>query len=219
MTAVVVSYVRARTGVEGPFVDSLAAMLTHDARHRKLIVGKCGGTQTFTSGPDLAGARNLAARTFLASRADWWLSLDTDMAFAPDLCDRLVTAADPKRRPIVGALCLAVPETRAPYVPWHFFDRDRAQEHVTVPRDALVEVDGWGMAATLIHRGVVEHVFHEYGGEPFTASGIGEDLAWCQRVRAAGYPIFVHTGIHAGHVKPFAFWPGQFVTYTEEEVA
>src|SRR5271169_4631881 len=58
------------------------------------------------SGPNISEARNLVVRRFLEEcRAPWLLSVDTDMVFTPADVDWLVAAADPVKRPVLGALC------------------------------------------------------------------------------------------------------------------
>jgi hypothetical protein len=62
----------------------------------------------------VAAARNEVVKGFLRSGDDWLFWLDADMGFAPDTLHRLLEAADPVDRPIVGGLCFsasAVDET------------------------------------------------------------------------------------------------------------
>src|SRR5579864_1051966 len=60
------------------------------------------------SGPNISEARNLVVRRFLEEcRAPWLLMCDTDMVFTPGDVDRLVSAADPVTRPLLGALCFS----------------------------------------------------------------------------------------------------------------
>src|SRR5438128_10390565 len=56
-------------------------------------------------GPNISTARNKIAADFLTRPTPWLLMVDTDMVFAGDALDRLIAAADPVERPIVGALC------------------------------------------------------------------------------------------------------------------
>jgi hypothetical protein len=87
---VVVGYVHPGT-VRAEFMASLLAI----APVRTLPV---------QSGPRISEARNLLVRRFLAGYGKWLFMVDTDMVFAPDAISRLVAAADPAGRPVVGAL-------------------------------------------------------------------------------------------------------------------
>src|SRR5712691_12862820 len=58
------------------------------------------------SGPNISTGRNLIVREFLEDNlAPWLFMCDTDMWFPADTADRLIAAADPADRPVVGALC------------------------------------------------------------------------------------------------------------------
>jgi hypothetical protein len=171
----------------------------------------------------LVEARNRAVTEFLASRdADWLLWIDTDMGFPADLCERLLEAADPEKRPIVGALCFSQRETepdgmggwRCRAVPT-VFDWARlpsGKEGFLVrwdyPRDTVVQCAGTGSAAILVHRSVFSQVAAKYGPSwydmapnPTTGQLIGEDLSFCARAGALGIPVYVHTGIPTTHAK------------------
>lgn len=92
------------------------------------------------------------------------------------------------------------------------------------PQDALVQCWGTGAAFLLVHRKVLLHMAQPHpvgfgtfpasdGAEPITnpqpwfTEGInkgrawGEDLAFCNRAAALGYPTYVHTGVEIGHRK------------------
>jgi len=61
---------------------------------------------SLASGPNLSAGRNLACRLFLIQHTSPWLFMcDTDMVFQLDTLDRLVAAADPVDRPVLGGFC------------------------------------------------------------------------------------------------------------------
>lgn len=182
----------------------------------------------------LVEGRNKIVAEFLAQNAaEWLLMVDTDMGFAPDTVDRLVVAADPVERPIVGALCFSQRETgpdgaggwRTLATPtvfdWaHDGDKQGFAVRWDYPANTVTAVDGTGMACVLIHRSVLEQIRDAEtptpdGGKapagpvwfnriPNTTTGqlISEDLSFCVRARAAGIPIYVHTGVTTTHHKP-----------------
>lgn len=201
--------------------ESMMGMLGHDLTHEGLIAR--GGYITTQCGPaGIAAARNDAVAQFLdGGTGEWLLWLDTDMGFPGDLPGQLLAAADPARRPVMGALCFtqqqAVPDglggwrcTPIPTIfdwttpgdPWAGFAvrRDYAP-------DAVTRCAGTGAACVLIHRSVFEKVAAEYGPAWYdlvTAPDgtlMGEDLSFCARAGALGIPVHVHTGIRASHMK------------------
>jgi GT2 family glycosyltransferase len=63
---------------------------------------------TLASGPNISTARNRIVADFLTRQhAPWLLMVDTDMVFAGDALDRLIAAAHPVERPILGGLCFS----------------------------------------------------------------------------------------------------------------
>jgi hypothetical protein len=70
-------------------------------------------------------------------------------------------------------------------------------------------VDGTGAACLFIHRSVFERMAEEFEKpwqwfQETTLNGntVGEDMTFCLRARALGFPILVDTSIQFGHVKP-----------------
>jgi GT2 family glycosyltransferase len=203
------------------WVHSLLQLLDHDlANHARVWTG---GWVSIRGGTDnLAYARNMAVRDFLkAKRADWLFWCDTDMGFAADTVDRLMEAADPAERPVVGALCFANREVdddgmggkRALAAPVIMHWAKHGEEfgfdtQWDYPRDALVRCDGVGSACILIHRSVFEKVAEAYGPKwyarsvnPSTGELAGEDLSFCARLMSLGIPVHVHTGVKTTHAK------------------
>jgi GT2 family glycosyltransferase len=200
---------------------SMTQLLAYDAANTGRIW--TGGYVAIRCGTDgLADARNKAVAEFLADSAAAWLWwIDTDMGFAPDTVDRLVEAADPAERPIVGALCFANRETEndgmggrraiaAPVVlDWKTIDGESGYDvRWDYPRDTVTRCDGTGMACVLIHRTVFERVAAEFGPNwysrarnPSTNQMISEDLSFCVRAAALSIPIHVHTGVSTTHAK------------------
>jgi GT2 family glycosyltransferase len=173
---------------------------------------------TYTSGPNISTPRNKVVDDFLArQKAPWLLMADTDMAWAPDALDRLIAAADPVLRPIVGGLCYGQNDGAAdPYpVMYELTDKDGTPafcRYERWPEDTCVRVSATGAAFLLLHRAALETVaaytrdkaapwFVETSvGAPLAL--MGEDMTFCLRAGAAGIPVHVHTGVQVGHIKP-----------------
>jgi hypothetical protein len=199
---------------------SVLGLVRHDARHEGRVAGdllvRCG----FQGVP---AARNEGVRRFLATEGiDWLLWTDTDMGFTPDTVDRLLAAADPIERPVVGALCFAqkLPEDdglngyRSESIPtiyqWHSDEEFKGfVNHEAYPPDELIRVAGTGSACILVHRRVFECIsatqpgsaWYEPVPNPTTGGVTGEDLSFCLRCAVAGIPVHVHTGIRTNHMK------------------
>lgn len=161
------------------------------------------------SGPRIASGRNSLVRHFLDIGADWLFMVDDDMVFPPDAVERLLQAAHPQDRPIVGGMCFG--GGRDGWFPT-LFRLDAEQKQMIRfdgwPEDTLFPVDATGGACLLIHRSVFQKLAELY--EPpwvwfqetkLGAKSTGEDITFCLRARAAGFPIYVHTGIEFGHMK------------------
>ena len=207
---------------------SIIEMVAYDTENNGRI--KAGGFIAMRYGTDgLVSARNTAVRTFLdEGKADWLWWIDCDMGFAPDTVDRLFEAADPVERPIVGALCFSNREdqsdglggyrcTATPTVmDWaKVGDQYGWQIRWDYALNTLTRVGGTGAACVLIHRSVFEKIAEQpetgawYDRVPNTTTGqlIGEDLSFCLRASAQGFPIFVHTGVPTTHYKHL--WLGE----------
>jgi len=159
----------------------------------------------------------------LPSSIQWLLWIDADMGFAPDSLDRLLAAADPVDRPIVGGLCFAWKEiqpdglngfhcvARPTIFDWveHDDGHKRFTGVVEFPTDEVMSCAATGTAFLLVHRSVVERVaesrdthgrwFDRIKGSD--GSLLGEDISFCVRATAAGFPIHVHTGVVTNHLK------------------
>jgi hypothetical protein len=192
--------------------EFMASMLGLQRRTRTPI----DGIKHVHSGPNIARARNTLTRAFLATNAEWLLMVDTDMVFAPDVLDRLIAAADPIRRPVMGAFCLMQETLGGDPLPTLYEVSEgvnglgfaRYQEW---PDDAVMRVGATGTGCLLAHRGVFhlldsderthDPVWPWFREASLRGRPIGEDLTFMLRCGVAGIPIHVHTGIRVGHVK------------------
>lgn len=214
--------------------DSVVNLLMLDAGNQQRIIRGGYIPMRCARSSDLVQARNQVVSAFLQRESDWLFFVDTDMGFKPDTVERLLEAADPKERPIVGALCFAQREMH----------RDGMSGFVTVPRftildyvdydgtggkkfvgrarypvNTLVQCAGTGAACILIHRSVFEKVEKEYGptwynrimGEDGTK--LGEDISFCVRAGAVGYPVYVDTSVKTSHLKNLWLQEADFWRY------
>ena len=168
------------------------------------------------SGPNISHARNMVARKFLEDprQPPWLFMCDTDMVFEPNTVGRLVKAADPVARPVVGALCYSQnTDGGDPYPTMYELAETGGQlAFVRYSRwrgGAVVRVTATGAAALLIHRDALTAVEKHAGDaaapwfreSPVGSALVGEDLTFCLRLGAAGIPVHVATSVKAGHMK------------------
>lgn len=214
--------------VSHSFADSLTRLLAYDLGHSGRVV-RSGGPVMFRCGPGgLVEARNQVMQHFLdESGAEWLWMVDADMGFAPDVVDRLLEAADPALRPVVGALCFGLRETAPdglqgwetrPF-PTLFQWATRPDGETgflagdSYPVNALVQVAGTGAACLLVHRSAAEKVRAQDGDQWFertrypSGMKVSEDLSFCYRLARAGIPVHVHTGVRTSHHKQV--WLGE----------
>ena len=240
--AVLVAYLHPNR-VSHSFVDSLMRLVAWDMAHEGRVVAT-GGPLMFRCGPGgLVEARNGVVRQFLDETDHEWLWLvDSDMGFAADTVDRLVEAADPVSRPIVGGLCFALRETSpdgmggwrtqpAPTL-YDWARKPDGEFGFSARRDypvaSVAQVAGTGAACLLVHRSALVAVRAEFGDEWFDrvqqSSGqkVSEDLSFCYRAGRVGAAVFVHTGVRTTHhkevwVSDTDFW-GAFVAPPADEL-
>lgn len=199
--------------VRAEFASSMLALAAHSR-------DSIGTILTVQSGANVSRARNeLTARFLLERREPWLLMVDTDMAFTAEALERLLVAADQRERPILGGLCFSQGEdgplpTMYELVP-HEDGAGTFARYQQWPEDAPHRVAATGAAFLLVHRYVFERLLKHGWGKPakrdpvwpwFRESAMGsrvmgEDLTFCLRAAAAGYPIHVHTGVQIGHMK------------------
>ena len=169
--------------------------------------------------------RNEVARKFLDEKqSEWLFFIDADMGWDIDALDRLIAAADPEERPIVGGLCFgfgpindrmdhanAVVKKPFPTVMYlQKTDDDYAfRASWNYVSNRLTPVDATGAALLLIHRTVLEQMRDKFGDtwfdrirHPDAKNLWGEDTSFCYRAKAGlGFPVFVHTGVRSSHAK------------------
>jgi hypothetical protein len=228
--------------VEGLFHESMMQLLLHDARTNQRVT-RDGEVASLGSGPRISSARNTLANLVLAhpKRPDWMWMVDADMTFAPDTLDRLVKAATDHQALIMGGLCFGGGRGGALFPTLYRLtepDEDgKVVHHIEdYPADSVVKVDATGAACILVHRAALVKIrdafktmdtpkgkianpapwFMEtfHNGREF-----GEDWTFCMRAAQVGIPVYVHTGIKVGHVKPHLLdevaWH-EFLTKREE---
>lgn len=147
-------------------------------------------------------------------QGDWILFIDDDMTFQPDAIRLLIERQREHDLDMVSALCF---QRISPHQPTLYMRETPSAGNYTFLEDwepgEVIEVDATGLAFVLITRRILERIAGEFPSfeerQRFNRApsyfrwderGYGEDMAFCQDVRAAGGRIFVDTGIKTGHV-------------------
>ena len=196
--------------VDGAFTTSLIELFRARAERVIGVVRIEGGL--------LSRQRNEVVKTFLDhSPAQWLLMSDSDERLSVEAFDRLVAAAHEKDRPVVAGLyfgTLPNPSGLLPTPVPHFYKRSGDGVMVTpvvdYPHDRLIEIDAAGTGCLLVHRSVLEKIREHadpaegdawcwFRDLPLDGNWLGEDLYFCRRVRALGFPIWGHTGAILPH--------------------
>lgn len=151
--------------------------------------------------------RNGAVEQFLEGEEEWLWFLDYDVIFNPDAIDKLLEAADPVERPIVGGLYFVnLNDGVAPI----FFINDNGAikplENFTTGK--VYPILSTGMGCTLIHRSVLEKMrelddtdWKWFGHDIINNKVLGEDLTFFRRAAEVGVQPYGHTGVHLNHIK------------------
>lgn len=165
---------------------------------------------------------------------DWIIFIDDDMMWQPDAFKRLIATHREHQLDMVGGLCF---QRSAPYQPTMYMrERPNDGRYVFLEHwddGAVVEVDATGMAFVLITKRLLEAMAGEFPPyeerlrreppEYFRWEGrLGEDLRFCQDVKATGTKIFVDTGVKIGHISEVEIdersFLSQLVARTPEQV-
>lgn len=204
--------------VNSLFMQSVVDTIIADDRrgkHDRII--RHGGVIHTVSGPRIASARNEVVSTFLkGTTSQWLLMVDADMVWHPSDFDALISSADPEERPIVGGLCFGGGRSGIIFPTMYILRQPTDEEPNPVqiiedyPDNTLCKVDATGAAFLLMHRSALEKIGEAFDGpSPWFVEGtvykgmsFGEDWAFCMRAKSIDIPVYVHTGVKIGHVKP-----------------
>lgn len=205
--------------VAGRFCSSLATMILRDARCQRIshVIG-------VESSPRIAEGRSQVVDAFLGTTAEWLLMIDADMEWGPEAFDLLCAHANPETVPIIGGLCFGGGRSWNGEKPnifptlYRFAKRDDTLVTETLedyPRDQLIPIGATGAAFLMVHRSVFHKLkvvlAKDANGDPnpypwfaeivYKGQPVGEDVTFCMRAQAAGFPIHVHTGALVAHRK------------------
>jgi hypothetical protein len=214
----VASLVDDEHGFHPSFMDSFIPTLALDLGGEQRLWRGGYMWQRCTSAGVVEG-RNEVVKAFLKCDAEWLWFVDADMGWDPDALEKLMAAADPVERPIVGGLCFgfgpitdkidhanAVVKRPFPTI----FDLAETDDDIAFrPRWGYVpgvvqRCGATGAAMLLIHRSVLEalgEAWFDRIKHPKAKKLWGEDTSFCMRAALAGFPVHVHAGVRTSHAK------------------
>ena len=152
-----------------------------------------------TNGP-IDTLRNDLVQSALSAGATKLIMLDTDMLYHP----RTITSLLARNLPIVGALCFRR------YPPFDsIMLRGDVNGYMPVDEwepDELVEVDATGAGCIMYDMSIFREMPFPWFKFRSTekGEGIGEDIGFCQDLKAAGYRIYVDTSVPCDHLTTMA---------------
>lgn len=164
---------------------------------------------TFAQASLVYDGRNRLADAAIRGGWDRVLWLDSDMAFDPDLLERLSADLDEGREmvsglyfsrkspvhPVIYERCGLDAETLRPV----------AEAPKALPEAEIFPVEAVGFGAVLVSAGLLRRVIDRFG-EPFTPiPGFGEDLSFCLRVRELGETVWCDRRVKPGHVGIYTY--------------
>lgn len=142
-------------------------------------------------------ARNMLAAEAVNTGADRVLWIDSDMAFEPDLLQRLSADID-AGWDVVSSICF---KRQLPLVPVIYETLDaetsKAEPYLDYPQDAIFPIAACGFGAVMTTTDVIRRI----GNNPFDLVGhLSEDLSFCAKATEVGARIACDSRVKVGHV-------------------
>ena len=199
-------------------VQTLIAMPCMDMVHTKFMccvvdMEKPEGTSfTVTKNTLIYSARNIIAQNAIKNGVDRVLWLDSDVTFAPDTLIRLAEDMD-EGRDFVSGLYFSrqLPTRPVVYsdILWNVQNdgwvETGSKTFDDYPKDSVFEVAGTGCGCVMTSTRLLQKVCEKYGS-PFTPlMGMGEDMAFCWRVKQIGEKMYCDSRVKCGHLGEVEF--------------
>lgn len=162
----------------------------------------------------ISGTLVYSARDRLAKKAvnrgyTHTLWLDSDMVFNEDLLEDLtfsgkdfVSGIYHTRRPPHGSCIFK--DIR--------LDHIERYDDLDYPKDTF-EIAGCGFGCVLITTQIIADVYDRFGEAFLPEHGLGEDIAFCKRVRATGHKMYCEPSVRLGHIGHITVYPEDRLKY------
>ena len=148
---------------------------------------------------------------------DWLLWVDSDVVLTADVLKKLWDTANKVIKPVVSGIYFISKQDEGTLtypLPQIFNDVDEFTiKHIhPLPDNEIIQIDCAGMGLVLMHRSVVDKLREKFPGESMFAEKeapgdkyVSEDVVFFRKLKAAGVPVYAHTGARAKHMKRFDF--------------
>lgn len=171
-----------------------------------------GSEVMFATGIDIGANRNKIVKRALNDGFEWVLFLDDDMVFEPGHLERLlahnrhvVASLYVNRKPPHGVMAF----NQNTWVPVTYYGAEgvrlwKAVSLEGAPATGLADIVAAGTGGMLISHEVFEKIKYDTWFDHFQST---DDLAFCQRVVEAGFPLFLDLSARMGHITEHVVWP------------
>ena len=197
--------------IDRTFMESVISFMSYDAQNRHQVLGLATKHGFFVD-----DNRNALVRQFLATPAEWLLTIDTDTSFEATAPYVLFDAAKAKEAKIMAALQFSFLDNGSCRPVWFTPAKNGEVTHLgKLTFGELYELAAAGLGLALIHRTVFEAFLKipEWRNDSWTWFGrdkyglvgdtahLGEDVTFCQRAKTLGFQTWGHAGCIAAHAK------------------
>ena len=134
-------------------------------------------------------------------KADYVLFLDSDMVPPHDIIEKLVNH---DKEIITGMAFKRTPPFQPCFYTKCSITKDFQpilESPIEFPDKGLLEIEGTGMACTLIKKEVFDKIEKPWF---FPAPNIGEDLTFCLKAKKQGIKMYVDLSVNVGHVGTYS---------------
>lgn len=171
-----------------------------------------GSEVMFAMGIDIGENRNKIVRHALENDFEWVFFLDDDMVFESGHLERLlghsrhvVASLYLNRKPPHGVMAY----NQNIWSPATYYGAEgvrlwKAVSLEGAPETGLADIVAAGTGGMLISHEVFEKIKYDTWFDHFQST---DDLAFCQRVVEAGFPLFLDLSARMGHITTHEVWP------------
>lgn len=163
-------------------------------------------------------------------KTDWLLWVDSDIYLNPDALKKLWQTADKVNRPVVSGVYFISKENEGSLMrPFPVLFNDVSEYKIQyihpLPENEVIKIDNAGFGFVLMHKSIVPKLREAHPGKGMfieTGDGddehfIGEDIIFFRRMKAAGIPLYAHTGALVKHIKRFSLDYDYYALYWTNE--
>lgn len=163
-------------------------------------------------------------------KTDWLLWVDSDIVLNLEAMQKLWKTADKIAKPVVSGVYFISKENEGTLMrPFPALFNDISEYQIQyihpLPDNEVVQIDNAGFGFILMHKSIVPKMREAHPGKGMfmeTGDGnddhfVGEDIIFFRRMKAAGIPLYAHTGAIVKHMKRFSVDYDYYALYWTNE--